>query len=46
MYSNVIHLIKLQCNMDTLLMISGNNKTSEPHRLFLNFSDKIDLKNE
>ena len=30
--------------MDTIFMNSGNNKTSNPHRLFLNLSDKINLK--
>ena len=30
--------------MNTIFMNSGNNKTSPPHRLLLNFSDKINLK--
>ena len=30
--------------MDTIFMNSGNSKTSDPHRLLLNLSDKIDLK--
>ena len=30
--------------MDTLFMNSKNSKTSDPHRLLLNFSDKINLK--
>ena len=30
--------------MDTVLMNSGNSKTSDPHRLLLNLSDKISLK--
>ena len=30
--------------MDTIFMNSKNTKTSEPHRLLLNFADKIDLK--
>ena len=30
--------------MDTMFMNSGNSKTSDPHRLLLNLSDKIDLK--
>ena len=30
--------------MNTILMISKNNKTSDPHRLLLNISEKIDLK--
>ena len=30
--------------MDTTFMNSGNSKTSYPHTLLLNFSDKINLK--
>ena len=30
--------------MDTIFMDSGNSKTSDPHRLLLNISDKINLK--
>ena len=30
--------------MCTILMISGNSKTSNPHRLLFNLSDKINLK--
>ena len=30
--------------MDTIFINSKNNKTSDPHRLLLNLSDKIDLK--
>ena len=30
--------------MDTIFMNSENNKTSDPHRLLLNLSDKINLK--
>ena len=30
--------------MDTIFMNSKNSKTSDPHRLLLNFSDKINLK--
>ena len=30
--------------MDTIFMISKNSKTSEPYRLFLNLTDKINLK--
>ena len=30
--------------MNTILMNSENSKTSDPHRLFLNFTDKIDLR--
>ena len=30
--------------MDTIFMNSENGKTFYPHRLLLNYSDKIDLK--
>ena len=30
--------------MDAIFMNSGNSKTSDPHRLSLNFSDKVILK--
>ena len=30
--------------MDTITMNSGNSKTSDPHRLLLNLSDKIKRK--
>ena len=30
--------------MDTIFMNYGNSKTPDPHRLLLNFSDKINLK--
>ena len=30
--------------MDTIFMNSGNSKTSYPHTLLLNFSDKINLR--
>ena len=30
--------------MDTIYMNSGNSKTPDPQRLFLNLSDKIKLK--
>ena len=30
--------------MNTILMNSKNNKTSDPHRLLLNLTDKINLK--
>ena len=31
--------------MDTIFIISANSKTSYPHRILLNLSDKINLKN-
>ena len=30
--------------MDNIFMNSKNNKTSDPHRLLLNLTDKINLK--
>ena len=30
--------------MDAIFTNSGNNKTSDPHRLLLNLSDEINLK--
>ena len=30
--------------MDTVFMNSENSKTSDPHRLFLNLTEKINLK--
>ena len=30
--------------MDTIFLNSGNSKTSDPHRLLVNLSDKINLK--
>ena len=36
--------IKLQNRMGTIFMNSENSKTSNPHRLLLNLSDKINLK--
>ena len=36
--------IKLQNRMDTIFLNSGNSKTPDPHRLLLNLSYKINLK--
>ena len=36
--------IKLKDRMDTIFMNSENSETSDPHRLLLNLSDKINLK--
>ena len=30
--------------MNTIFMNSNNSKTSDPHRLLLNLTDKIDLR--
>ena len=35
---------KLKNRMDTIFMNSDNSKTSDPHRLLLKFSDKINFK--
>ena len=32
--------------MNTVFMNSENSKTSDPHRLLLNFTDKIDLRRQ
>ena len=32
--------------MNAIFMTSGNSKTSDPHKLILNLSDKISLKEE
>ena len=32
--------------MDTIFTDSRNSKTSDPHRLLFNLSDKIDLKRD
>ena len=32
--------------MDTIFMNSKNSKTSDPHRLLLNLTDKIDLRKD
>ena len=36
--------IKLQNRMNTIFMNSGKSKTSDPERLLLNLSDKINLR--
>ena len=43
-YNNKMSSVKLYNRMDTIFMHSRNSKTSYPHRLLLNLSDKIDLK--
>ena len=35
--------VKLQYKMDAIFMNSENSKTSDPHRLLLNLSGKINL---
>ena len=36
--------IKSRKRMDTIFMNSENSKTSDPHRLLINLTDKIDLR--
>ena len=43
-YINKMDSIKLQNRMDTIFLNSGNSKTPDPHRLLLNLSYKINLK--
>ena len=43
-YNNIINSIKLQKRMNTIFMNSRNSKISDPHRLFINLSDKINSK--
>ena len=40
-YNNTINLVKVQYKMNTIFTNSENSKTSNPHRLLLNISDKI-----
>ena len=42
--NNIMNSIKLQNRMDTIFMNSKNNKTSDPQRLLLNLTDKINSK--
>ena len=42
--NNIMVSIKLKNRMDTIFMNSRNSKTSDPRRLLLNLSDKINLK--
>ena len=39
-----MYSIKLENRMDTMFKNSGDSKISDPHRLLLNLSDKINLK--
>ena len=43
-YNNVMNSIKLQNIMDTIFMNSINSEASDPHRLLLNLTGKINLK--
>ena len=42
--NNIINSIKLKYKMNTIFMNSKNSKTSDPHRLLINLTDKINLK--
>ena len=42
--NNIKNSINVSYKMDTILMNSKNSKTSDPCRLLLNFTDKINLK--
>ena len=41
--NDMINSIKLWDRMDTIFMNSENSKTSDPHRLLLSLSDKVNL---
>ena len=43
-YNNIMNSMKLWNRMATIFINSKNSKTSEPHRLLLNITDKINLK--
>ena len=44
MYNDIKNAIIYNRKMNTIFMNSKNNKTSDPHRLLLNFTNKIDLR--
>ena len=39
-YKNIMNSIKLESRMDTIFVTSKNSKTSDPHRLLLDLSEK------
>ena len=43
-YNNIMNSTKVQYKMNNLFMNSKNSKTSDPHRLSLNLTNKIDLR--
>ena len=43
-YKNIMSSIKLLKRKNVIFMNSKNSKTSDPHRLLLNLSDEINLK--
>ena len=44
LYNNIMNSIKLSNRMDTIFINSENSKTSDPHRLLLNLTGRINLK--
>ena len=42
-YNNIMSSIKLEIRIGTIFMNSKNSKSSDPHRLLLSHSDKINL---
>ena len=45
MHSNIKNSIKSQNIMDTIFINPKNSRTSDPHRLLLDLTDKVNLKN-
>ena len=43
-YNNIMKLIKWYNKMDTIFVNSKNSGTSDPHRLLLSLTEKINLK--
>ena len=43
-YNNIMNSIRLSNRMGTIYMSSKNSETSDPHRLLLNLTDKINSK--
>ena len=44
MHSNIKNSIKSQNIMDTIFINPKNSRTSDPHRLLLDLTDKVNLK--
>ena len=43
-YNKIMNSVKLENRMDTIFMNFENSETSDPHRILLNLSGKINLK--
>ena len=43
-YNKIMNSVKLENRMDTIFMNFKNSETSDPHRILLNLSGKINLK--